>query len=232
MERIRIGICDDEQIMLDMLKRLVERTMEKLSVDFEIKDFLWGKELISEVKELNLVFLDIVMPQMDGMEIGREISTINENCKVVMATRNIGGYKEAFRINAFRFITKPYCEEEVEEAITGYLRTGLAAEKISAYQNRIAYDIEQRDIIYVAAYGSYIELMTEHGVFRKEDSLNNMEKVLEPRIFFRIHRKYIVNMLLIEEYSNGIVFMKKRELEVSKRKKKEFENKYAEYCFL
>ena len=229
MKKIRIGVCDDEKVILGILVDMIKKVMEKVEVQFEVKVFLSGKQMLPEVKSLDLVFLDVEMPGLDGIETGRRIFGINPECKIIIATEGIERFKEAFKINAFRFVTKPFSEEEVEEAIRSYLKINFIGEKISAYYNRVQYDIEQRDIVYLCAYGSYIEIVTEHDIFRKETSLKDMEMLLESKIFFRVHRKYIVNIARIEKYKNGVIFINNKKIEVARRKKKEFERKRIEF---
>lgn len=225
MEKVKIGICDDEKVILGILTRIVKKIMEKLEVEFEIKMFLSGKQLLLEVKELDVVFLDVEMPELDGIETGRKIFEINPECKIIIATGRIERFKEAFRINTFRFITKPFLEEEVEEVIRDYLKVCFWGEKILAYQNRVEYEIEQKDIMYLSAYGSYVEIVTKHNIFRKEVSLKDMETLLDSQKFFRVHRKYIVNMARIEKYKNGEIYINNRKIDVARRKKTEFERK-------
>lgn len=232
MEKVKIGLCDDESIIMEILKRQIETVMKKVGIDFEIKTFSSGKKLLSTVNSFHLVFLDLQMPEIDGIELGRRIRMKNPKCKTIIATGQVERFKEAFHVNAFRFITKPFCQEEVEEAICSFLKGRMGRKKISVYQNRVLYDIEQRDITYLLAYGSYIEVATENGIFRKEISLSDAEELLDNRMFFRVHRKYIVNMEKIEVYQDGNIWVNERKIEVARRKKREFEKKYMEFDLL
>ena len=232
MEKVRIGLCDDDAVVLGMLKRQIENIMKEVEGEYEIETFSSGKELLSVIGSLNLVFLDIEMPELDGIEVGKRIQMKNPKCKIIIATGRIERFKEAFCVNAFRFVTKPFCQEEVGEAIKSYLKGRIGRTKISVYQNRVLYDIEQKDITYLSAYGSYIEVITEKGIFRKEMSLSEMEKQLEAGMFFRVHRKYIVNMAKIDTYQNGVIWVNERKIEVARRKKKEFEQRYLEFDLL
>lgn len=232
MEKVRIGLCDDESVILGILKRQIETVMKEMGTRFEIETFLSGQELLSVANSFHLVFLDLQMPEIDGIEVGKRIRMKNPKCKTIIATGQVERFKEAFRVNAFRFITKPFCQEEVEEAIRSYLKGRIGREKISVYQNRVLYNIEQRDITYLLAYGSYIEVMTDNGIFRKEVSLSEMEKQLENEMFFRVHRKYIVNMAKIDAYRNGIIWVNEKKIEVARRKRREFEQKYLQFDLL
>ncbi|NLK76986.1 MAG: response regulator [Clostridiales bacterium] len=105
---IKIGICDDEKIVLSVLGTLVKQSLEELEEGGKIINFHSGEELLEEVEKLDVLFLDIEMPGLDGIEVGSQIQKRNLDCKVIMATSRQDRFKEAFKINAFRFITKPF----------------------------------------------------------------------------------------------------------------------------
>ena len=89
--------------------------------------------------------------------------------------------------------------------------------------------MHQSEIQYVVTYDSYCEYKVKDKMLRSEASLKELEKQLDQRMFFRIHRKYIVNMAQVKSYRNGILQMKDIELPVSRRKKREFEQAFMEF---
>jgi len=229
MQRIRIGICDDEQLILNILKRKIEECILKNGWIAEIITFESGIELLERTLELDVVFLDIEMPDLDGIETGKYIQNQNSNCKIIMATSKVERFKESFRINAFRFITKPFEAEEIEEALQAVWNLQIGMELIELYERRIRYSFLQREIEYIISYDSYTEFFVGNRVFRKEIALNELEKILDKSLFHRVHRQYMVNMLRIVKYKNGVINFDKKEIPVARRKKKEFERVYMEF---
>lgn len=229
MEKLTIGICDDEEIILNHLGELVEEIAGNMRLECEILLFSSGELLLQQAGKLELVFLDIEMPGLDGIETGRNIHLKHPECQIVMATSMVERFKEAFRIHAFRFITKPFVIEEIEEALRAFLEQRAGLQTISVSLNRNTCQVRQRDIRCVLAYGSYVEVMAQGKIFRKECSMEEMEQILDADLFFRIHREYLVNMLWIERYKNGVITLDGQELSVSRRKKKEFEQAYLEF---
>ena len=137
--------------------------------------------------------------------------------------------KEAFFIEAFRFIVKPIEQSEVEEALAACMKKVLGSGSVELYYNRIAHEVHQSEIQYVVTYDSYSEYRVKNKMLRSEASLRELERQLDERLFFRIHRKYIVNMAQVQSYRNGIIRMKDTELPVSRRKKREFEQAYMKF---
>lgn len=226
---LRIAICDDEPILLNTLSMMVEKVMSKKKIPFKIDTFSSGTKLIEQVEVFQLVFLDIEMPNMDGIDTGECILQRNPDCKVVIASGRIDRFQETYKIKAFRFIVKPYVMDEIEEAIDAYLNQCIGIQTVELFQNRNSIWIQQRDISYVVAYGSYVEVMLRKQIYRKEISLLELEKQLDQRCFFRIHRKYLVNMFWVTGYEKGKVFVSGETLLLSRRKQKIFEQAYMDF---
>ncbi len=229
MQKLMIGICDDEEIILEKLQELVEQTVRRKGLEYEILAFSSGEALLLQAGNLEIVFLDIDMPGLDGIETGLRLRQINPTCTIIMATGMEERYKEAFYVQAIRFVTKPFICLEIEEAIDACLKRRIGSKTVEVYRNRNPYQVCQRDIVYVSSYGSYVELMVRGKRFRKEVSMEEMEKVLEPQLFSRVSRKYLVNFAHVDGYKNGIVMIEKEEIKVSRRRKKAFEDAYIKF---
>ena len=190
---LQIAICDDVVEQTLMLQAYIRDYCEKSHAEYKMHIFVSGEELVSEVERFDIVFLDIEMPGLDGIETGREIRAKNCKCRIIMATVMVERMREAFFIEAFRFIVKPFERAEVEEALDACMRRVLGSSNISLFCDRIEYIIHQSEIRYVVTYDSYCEYRVKDKVLRSEDSLKKLEQTLDRRLFFRINRKYIVN---------------------------------------
>ena len=195
---LQIAICDDVVEQTLMLQAYIRDYCEKSHAEYKMHIFVSGEELVSEVERFDIVFLDIEMPGLDGIETGREIRAKNCKCRIIMATVMVERMREAFFIEAFRFIVKPFERAEVEEALDACMRRVLGSSNISLFCDRIEYIIHQSEIRYVVTYDSYCEYRVKDKVLRSEDSLKKLEQTLDRRLFFRINRKYIVNMAQVK----------------------------------
>ncbi len=224
-----IGICDDQKAIVIELKKLIEAYLSAKNCGYELYLFLSGEDLLRQIDKMDVVFLDIEMPGIDGIELGKRIKEVKPECEIIMATGRIDRFKDAFRIHAERFITKPFDKAEVEEALQAVVGRGLGKKTLELYYMRNVCEICQRDISYITAYNGYTEFAVGDKVFRREESLNEVEGMLEERIFYRINRKYMINMQWIQSNSEGIIRIAGKEFEVSRRKRKDFEQKYIEF---
>ena len=229
MEKIKIGICDDEKIFVTILAELIENITKEWKQKLSICRFTSGRELLKEAEEFDLVFLDLEMPDVDGIDIGLELKRKKEECKIVVATSREDRYKEAFLIQAFRFVTKPFEEYEIRQALDAFMLQQQGEGKIEVYYNRIPYQIEKSKIIYIESVQGDCEVVTRQRVYRKAESLLAIKKQLPEHTFIQIRRNIIVNMQYIEKHEKGRIQIQKREISIAKREIKNFEKKYIEY---
>lgn len=229
MEQVLLGICDDQPEVLCELQKMLCGICDEIGLNNEICAFSDGHELLEQIERFQVVFLDIEMPQMDGIELGKQIKEKNPGCKIVMATGMVERFKEAFQIRALRFVTKPFVRDEVKEALEAAVEGIFFTKSIEVYAGRNKYELPEEKIAYIRAYNGYSELYAVGKTFRRESSLSELEAVLNEKMFVRINREVIVNLSMIREYGGAQIKTEDREFYVSRRRRKEFEKKYMEY---
>jgi len=229
MRQITIGICDDQPEVLEVLQKMLCEICEEERITSEIRVFTDGNEMLKRIEEMQVAFLDIEMPQMDGIELGKKIKERNPKCKVIMATGMVERFKEAFQIQALRFVTKPFIKDEVKEALEAAIEGIFLIKNIEVYAERNKYEIPEEEIVFIRAYNGYSELCVGEKIFRRECSLLELEEILNNHLFARINRDMIMNLGFVEEYDGIRVVAGTKEFRISRRRKKEFEQKYMEF---
>lgn len=223
---IRIGICDDEQRIIEYLKKYIEMQTQNLNIECTISEYLSGEEVLEDAEQLDILFLDIEMPELDGIETGKKLKLLNPDCAIIMATGNTERFTETFKFRAFRYIVKPFKDEEIKEALESYCARVVGRNKIEVFRDRRSYEILEKDICYVRAYNGYTLIAANGTEYRSDLSLKDYEEILDKRIFFKTSRSYLLNLLKVEKRGDGKFYLVDVPVKVSRRNQKDFLEKY------
>lgn len=229
MKQIIVGICDDQPEVLQELQKMLSEICKEKAFYNELCTFTDGYMLLEQIEKFQIVFLDIEMPQIDGIELGKRIKERNPKCKLIMATGVVERFKEAFQIQAFRFVTKPFVKEEVKEALEAAAEGFFLTRSVEVYADRSKYEFSEEEIVYIKAYDSYAEIYIGKKKYRKNCSLDELEDTLTERLFIRINREMIVNLRWVQQEEKGTVKIKNELFQISRRRRREFEQKFIEF---
>ena len=245
---IRTVIIDDEPSAVNVLALLLKK---RCKVDVEVvatsTSALEGKRLI-EQHNPDLVFLDIEMPGMTGVDLLR--SFLNPTFRVVFVTAFDAYAVEAFRLSAVDYLLKPVEGDDIVKAVMkirndivrnqNLVSTQLMQlEKLlmhntSSAETKIGIGMADKivfisipEILYCEASGSYTNVFLQDGTkMIASKSLGDFESQLSNNKFFRIHHSHLINLNKVKEFQRhdgGYVIMENnKQLEVSQRKRKDF----------
>ena len=234
---MRAIIVDDERLARNELNRLLD-TFPEIDVVGEASN---GEAAIKKIEELtpDLVFLDIQMPGMTGFEVLEHLSVVPN---IIFITAYDEYALKAFEVNALDYVLKPVELSRLEKAIKKVLlnsETYSSQEKLSLDSQIFIKDGEKcwfvklEKVRMFESEGNYVKLYFETSRPMILKSLNNLEKRLNQQEFFRISRKYIINLNWIEKvetwFNGGLrVTMKCGEkLEISRRQTYRFKELMA-----
>ena len=199
-----IGICDDLKAAVLELQEIIEEYCRKKEITADIVTFDRGEEALLHIDSVDILFLDMEMPGMDGIETGKEILKKKKDCKIIMETSHEERFKEAFYIKAYRFASKPFSIPEIESCLEDAIHTFIGSDVVELWESRKMCSVAQKDIQFLKAYDGYVEAYVGGRIMRKDVSLNKMEETLDKRLFFRVSRECVVNMAAIEDYRQGV----------------------------
>lgn len=201
MEPIKIVIADDEWYSRDELKHLLSE-FSSLQIIGEADT---GEAAVMKTLQLqpDVVFLDVEMPKMNGMEAAKSLMELKKVPLIVFATAYPQFAAEAFRYEAIDYLLKPYDEEQLKQTvqrIEKLLHQSKSPEKSSA-PGKLAVDaegeivyLEPKDILYMYRDDKVSKIMTKTKSYDTKTPLKDLESRLGPYSFFRIHKSYLVNL--------------------------------------
>lgn len=211
MPSIRCVIVDDEPLAVGLLVQYVEKT-PGLSVVFKTTHVLEALQVI-ERGDADLLFLDIHMPELSGMQF---MKIIGNRCKVILTTAYPQYALEGYEHDVVDYLLKPFSFDRYMMAVV------KAKERLDQKVNapaseapdhlfiRAEYRIQKvnfESILYIEGLRDYLAFHTPAGKILSLESMKKMEATLPTSIFIRIHKSYIINRNKIEFLDRGKVII-------------------------
>jgi two-component system LytT family response regulator len=230
-------IIDDEPLARSVVREFL-RAFPQITLEGEGGDGFEGLKLIQE-KTPDLLFLDIQMPKINGFEM---LELVDQKPSVIFTTAFDEFAIKAFEANAIDYLLKPYSKDRFEAAVNKFIARSkeiqpdndhshllLAAAALPPQNQRIVVKtgnkikiIPVHTIHFFEAADDYVMVMTEEGAFLKNKTMSFFEQNLDPHVFVRTHRSYIINVQQLTridpyEKENHIAILKSgRHIPVSK----------------
>jgi len=232
---IKIAICDDEQPICDNIRHLINCLCTSSCID----TYHSGTALLSTDSYYDIYFLDIQLPDVNGIEIAKQIRKNEINSKSESVIIFITAFKkymeEAFDVKAFHYLIKPIDEMKFKNvffrAVSDCKRSREIGNKHMIVKNGKTYqNISFRDILYIESNNKKVIITTTNGTIECYGKMKEFENLVDNN-FFRCHRCYIVNMRYITQYNTtSIKLNNDDEILLAKKKYSQFVKTYIEFA--
>ena len=217
MTKIRTLVVDDEPIARARVVSLLKQE-EDIEV---VGEYANGKQALSAIESTSpdLLFLDIQMPEVNGLDLARSIQSSGP--AVVFVTAYDEYALRAFEVHAMDFLLKPFSAERFRSAL-GHAREQVSqrrkgvdskttmADRRNARPNRLMiksggriHFVRMTDIDWCEAQGNYVRVHVGAQEHLVRDTMSHLESELDPQQFVRIHRSTIVNVDRIQEMQSS-----------------------------
>ncbi len=213
MERLKIAFCDDDPFFRSSMKTDASREFARHGITVEAAEAASAEELLAVMGHMScqLVFLDIDLPDMDGIRLGERLRFHGFEADIIYVTNMDERVYETFPVHPWSFIRKSHFSQELPDVTAQYVQNRLKQEKQLVLQNT---EGELRafggsDIIYVEAAGKTQKLFTaqEPEPFVVRCALHELEQQLLPLGFIRIHKGFAVNYRYIRKITSRSVIL-------------------------
>lgn len=236
---IKIAFCDDDMEVLHQMNELLDRYRVERNEDITYAAFQSPFELLTEIEKgirPDILFLDVVMPGQNGMDVAKEIRQYDMNMKIIFLTSSPEFAVESYSVGAYFYQLKPIWEESFFQLMDAVLAECEKKKKNSlilrSKDGITRIDLQQLE--YCEVLGRKLLFHLENGaVLESAGSLDDLAgQLMQYSNFFRPHRSFLVNMEYIQNISSrSIKMVNDAEIPIPHGKCSEVKNTYMEYAF-
>ncbi len=227
---IKIAICENNLNELSLIEKLIDN-FHNIKVDFDV--FTDGNDLLTTIQregDYDMYFLNILLPNITGLEIAKEIRKNNMYSLIVFLSAHSKYVFDTLDYIAFNYLIKPISQDKLENVLLNAEIYFQRNKNLFRYQfNKINYTIVCNKILYFFKSSRKAYIYTETDVKECNMTISKILDMLNPNIFVQINRSYIVNIHYIENVRQSSVLIARKQISIGDTHRKEFEEKYSKY---
>jgi len=230
---IKIAICDDEETFTIELTTLIKRYSEKSSIAICTVPYSDGSELLQNYPiDVDLIFLDIQMPHMNGLQAAKAIRKLDPKVSIIFLTSMAQYAVEGYKYNATNFIIKPIQYVRLKNELDRWLNLYKQeqTEHIIISNDTGKYKVPLSNLQYIETFGRNLMVHTENENIVAYRKMRDFENELSTSSFVRCHTSFLVNLLFVKRVEKlKIELTTGAHIPISQPKRKDVMVKLAEY---
>lgn len=222
---LSIAVCDDELIECCSLAGKIKEILEEMKIPCIIRQFRSGRELLQASESFDIVFLDIIMCDLDGMKTAQLFRDKAFDKIIIFISSSREFVFDAYDVEAFQYLLKPVNDKKLKNVLQkAVLKTeSRSQEFIIVSRERQKRKLFLDDIYYFEIRGRVVDVHGAEGIFTYYEQIGELENKLRDKGFFRCHKSYLINLRYVDGYNRQDVILDNGEkIMIAKRRYEEF----------
>lgn len=210
---MKVAVCEDEVIQINLLNNQIENWAKEKGIDISIDNFKTAESFLfqwSDYDKYDIIFLDIKLSEMSGIELSNRIREKNKTIDIVFVTGFFKYALHGYRVSALQYLMKPIDTSDLYFCLDKTFNRVNSKDEISTLVIETTKKIIKLDynkINYCIMFSPYIEVHTNSEKITLRKKISEMEEILPSKYFVRCHRSYIVNVKYIKSITKNNVLL-------------------------
>ncbi len=231
---LKISILEDEPAEVEVITGFLQKYQaDHPDFFYTLTCYARALDLLDHYeRDTDLLFLDIQLPDMKGIDVAHRIREIDSHTMIIFVTRLTQYALEGYAVSAFDYIVKPVAFDSFSAKLDRALRIlkqNRSAVTLVVHTREKTVHIPSDTIYYIEVISHDLLIHTDSGTVRKWGNLSELERELQHAHFARCNSSYLINMKYIQEINGNAVTVCGKTLSISKLRRKEFLNEVARY---
>lgn len=226
----KAAICDDEAAITDIIETYIHAYTPLTS---SVEKYTSGEALAAAKKNYDLIFLDIDMEGIDGIETARRIRTYDKQVKIVYVTSYRDYAAPAFSVHAFAYLLKPVKAEDIHKIIKeacDYAAAQIQPVRLTfdTTKGEIAEDVQ--NIYYFEYENRHVKMVSKSATFYIRSKITDMYEKMQDYGFYMPHKSFIINFLHVRSIIGTDIHMTNNDIVIlSQKRASQFRKAFAAY---
>ena len=222
---LSIAVCDDEVIECCKIAGKIKELLKEMKIPCMIQQFFSGRELLQSSDQFDIIFLDIIMRDLDGKQTAQIFREKAFDKMLIFISSSREYVFDTYDVEAFWYLLKPIDEKKLKRVLQKAVRKteNHSQEFIIVTKERQKRKVFLDNVYYFEIKGRQIDIHETNSVFTYYEQIGVLENNLQGKGFFRCHKSYLVNLKHVDLYNRQEVMLDNGEkIVIAKRRYEEF----------
>jgi DNA-binding LytR/AlgR family response regulator len=230
---MRVAVCEDEDKYTEQLIKYINEWAEEKNIHVEIFTHITAEKFLYEwedSEDYDMLFLDIKMGSISGMELAKIIRKTNKDVAIVFAT-NMKEYAiKGYSVDAMQYLLKPVRKEECFTCLNRVYHSDRIKKYFIFTDLDKTIRIPHEDIIYIEKFAHNATMVTANGEYTFRKTISQLLEELNDDLFVQCHKSYIINIRYMESLSKNFAVMSNdSKIPLSKNTVKDINERFYKY---
>ena len=238
-KNVSIAVCDDEELIVEIVSSKIHKIFTQCGIGVECDRYNSSVELlkvINEGKKYDVLFLDIDMPKLNGLELAKSVRKTDVETDIIFVSNRDDRVFESFSVQPFGFIRKHNFNNDLKDALRAYINKRIVSNSYFVVKTNNATAVRRlriADVVYIESYRNQQTIyMADGEEIKIRMTMQDLEDKLREYDILRIYKGYLVNLKYVQRIEKTGVIVNYKEgvtISVSRERLQELKVIYLDY---